>query len=287
MDTNHSLAESRALQRLEILLPGAEASFVSDPTDSIPSTRPPALCQLGPQPISDPPGYKRVSSKPLKNYCPLHEEIASIHPGVASLFEPTGIFHHVGSRLCGKRTPDSFETIWIHESRINDIRRMHPIIGFVAASLVTVFGIGHLPMIGALAASALTCLVAAMLPMFIPVAAVPLCLVAVCVASVVFGVLLESTAVRHFLDSDPREFVLDEVAGMALTLLFIPVSAGWPAIVLAFIAFRFFDVLKPGIQWIEKYDWPGVITWDDLLAGLYAGITIKIIFAIVSGIFGI
>ncbi|MGF1656852.1 MAG: phosphatidylglycerophosphatase A [Verrucomicrobiales bacterium] len=71
---------------------------------------------------------------------------------------------------------------------------------------------------------------------------------------------------------DPRPVVLDEVAGMSLTLLFLPHSSGWEGFALAFIFFRLFDIFKPGIAWLEKMRWPGVLVFDDLLAGLYAGV---------------
>jgi phosphatidylglycerophosphatase A len=48
-------------------------------------------------------------------------------------------------------------------------------------------------------------------------------------------------------------------------------------IVAAFFAFRFFDIFKPGIHWIEERGWPGTIVWDDLLAGLYAGGTLALL----------
>jgi phosphatidylglycerophosphatase A len=73
---------------------------------------------------------------------------------------------------------------------------------------------------------------------------------------------------------DPREVVLDEVAGMAVALA-LAGSGGW-AIAAAFFAFRFFDIFKIGVRWVEKRGWPGSIVWDDLIAGVYAGVIILI-----------
>jgi phosphatidylglycerophosphatase A len=39
----------------------------------------------------------------------------------------------------------------------------------------------------------------------------------------------------------------------------------------AFIAFRFFDIFKIGVHWVERRGWPGGIVWDDVLSGLYGG----------------
>jgi len=95
--------------------------------------------------------------------------------------------------------------------------------------------------------------------------------------------LLEKWAHRHYVAEDPREVVLDEVAGMALALA---IAGPLPsAILAAFSAFRFFDIFKPGIHWIEERGWPGVIVWDDLLAGLYAGGAVILAGRLISFIF--
>ena len=69
---------------------------------------------------------------------------------------------------------------------------------------------------------------------------------------------------------------IDEVAGMAITLLFVPQQVGF--MVAGLIAFRFFDIVKPlGIKQLEK--WPkgwGVMA-DDVLAGLYALIIMQLL----------
>ena len=68
---------------------------------------------------------------------------------------------------------------------------------------------------------------------------------------------------------DSSKVVIDEVAGMAIALLFVPHKLLYVFIALAL--FRFFDIVKPlGIKQLEK--WPkgwGVMA-DDILAGLYA-----------------
>ncbi len=82
-------------------------------------------------------------------------------------------------------------------------------------------------------------------------------------------------------DVDPREFVIDEVAGMFVALL--PLSAGlwlgeeepwvfpWQGWVTGFLLFRIFDVWKP---WpVSRADRRGDalgVMLDDLIAGLLA-----------------
>lgn len=81
---------------------------------------------------------------------------------------------------------------------------------------------------------------------------------------------------------DPSEFVIDEVAGQLLALIFVAVAFWWrgfegflpyPAPVAAFAFFRLFDIWKP---WLvgradRRHDAAGVML-DDLWAGLFAGI---------------
>ena len=77
-------------------------------------------------------------------------------------------------------------------------------------------------------------------------------------------------------EKDPSYVVIDEVAGMAVTLLFIPST--WQNIAAGFILFRFFDILKPlGIKRMEKMRNGWGIMLDDILAGIYSSIILRIL----------
>ncbi|HEX4131905.1 MAG TPA: phosphatidylglycerophosphatase A [Pirellulales bacterium] len=84
-----------------------------------------------------------------------------------------------------------------------------------------------------------------------------------------YGKSLESA--QH----DPSAFVLDEVAGQALALAFVPAEGIVELLVLcvaAFVFFRLFDVLKPWpIKHLERLPGGWGICADDMLAGVYAG----------------
>ena len=74
--------------------------------------------------------------------------------------------------------------------------------------------------------------------------------------------------------NDPHEVVIDEVAGFLLTMFLI--KASWPALVLGFIFFRFFDIIKPyPIRHAERLKGGVGIVMDDLLAGLYALLSVR------------
>jgi len=186
----------------------------------------------------------------------------------------------VGARICQTAVPGRHEYYFQ--------RRGMPRAGSATAdavgdALCSVFGLGRLPLVGATAASLVTCLVAlGFSPLVSPDAWKFLLLVTVAVSTVVC-VRLEKWAHRHYMAEDPREVVLDEVAGMALALAIA--GPGIWTVVAAFFAFRFFDIFKPGVHWVEERGWPGTIVWDDLLAGLYAGGAVLSGAAIISFIF--
>lgn len=74
---------------------------------------------------------------------------------------------------------------------------------------------------------------------------------------------------------DPSRVVSDEAAGMALTLALLPPTGGEDdllRIVIAFVLFRAFDIVKPlGIRAIQKFRGGLGILLDDLAAALAAG----------------
>ena len=75
---------------------------------------------------------------------------------------------------------------------------------------------------------------------------------------------------------DSYRVVIDEVAGMCLTLCFIPVR--WPYIVIGLLLFRFFDIAKPlGIRKMEQLRGGWGVMMDDMLAGGYANLLLQVV----------
>jgi phosphatidylglycerophosphatase A len=81
---------------------------------------------------------------------------------------------------------------------------------------------------------------------------------------------------------DPPEVVIDEVAGFFVTVFLLPFS--WCSFILGFILFRIFDILKPfPIRMIDKNVKGGIgICLDDILAGVYANICVRIVYLFVK-----
>ena len=87
----------------------------------------------------------------------------------------------------------------------------------------------------------------------------------------VIGIWASGREEKRVGEKDPRAIVIDEVAGMLIACYGQPRTLPW--ILGLFLAFRFFDVLKPlGINRLQ--DLPGGVgvVADDLLAGIYVGL---------------
>lgn len=67
---------------------------------------------------------------------------------------------------------------------------------------------------------------------------------------------------------DNSSIVWDEIAGMLITMLAVPIT--WQSLLIGFLLFRFFDILKPWpISYLDKHVHGGFgIMADDILAGV-------------------
>jgi phosphatidylglycerophosphatase A len=75
---------------------------------------------------------------------------------------------------------------------------------------------------------------------------------------------------------DPSIVVIDEVAGMMLTLFLIPKTI--PAYLAGFLLFRAMDILKPEpARAVERFPNGWGIMLDDVVAGLYANATLRVL----------
>lgn len=75
---------------------------------------------------------------------------------------------------------------------------------------------------------------------------------------------------------DPSRVVIDEAAGMCLSLLFVPVNITY--VLTGLILFRFFDIVKPLlIRKMESLPGGWGIMLDDVLAGVYTNILLQVV----------
>lgn len=77
---------------------------------------------------------------------------------------------------------------------------------------------------------------------------------------------------------DSSKVVIDEVAGMSFTLLFVPLTL--PNLITGFVLFRFFDIVKPFyIRRLELFPGGWGVMLDDLGAGLLAHLVLSVTIA--------
>lgn len=98
----------------------------------------------------------------------------------------------------------------------------------------------------------------------------------------IVGVWASREAAKYFRKSDPGQIVVDEISGQMISYLPVLSSAfaggGWKYLLLGFVLFRVFDIVKPWpARAAEK--WPGGwgIMADDWLAGIYAGLILWLV----------
>ena len=142
-----------------------------------------------------------------------------------------------------------------------------PVFVLPAATLIaTCFGAGRLPVAPGTWASAIAAVLAwPLVAVFGPAALGLAAALAFAAGWWAAGVHAQAAGV-----TDPREVVIDEVAGQWIALLFVPRTLA--AYAAAFLLFRLFDIYKPWpVNWADR-KLPGGfgIMADDILAGLYA-----------------
>lgn len=90
------------------------------------------------------------------------------------------------------------------------------------------------------------------------------------------GVWSASEVEPHW-GKDDKKVVIDEVAGMLITMLFIPVTL--TSLLVGLVLFRFFDIVKPlYIRKLEKVRGGLGVMLDDVVAGVYANIILQLLF---------
>lgn len=102
------------------------------------------------------------------------------------------------------------------------------------------------------------------------------------VFSAVIGILICQKVSHDLGVHDHGSIVWDEIAGMMIVFIAIPIS--WHSLLIGFLLFRFFDILKPWpISFLDKHVHGGFgIMIDDLVAGLFSLILLHGFYAILQ-----
>lgn len=133
----------------------------------------------------------------------------------------------------------------------------------VALLLATVFGAGYSPIAPGTVGSAAALLVLWLVPFS------QMGLIVFLLAVTFFGTWAAHVAEAAVGDKDPGVIVIDEVAGMTLSVLVLPLTG--PVLLSGFVLFRVFDVVKPfPANRLQALTGGVGVMIDDLIAGLYA-----------------
>lgn len=90
------------------------------------------------------------------------------------------------------------------------------------------------------------------------------------------GVAVSTHVAKRVGNRDPAIVVIDEVAGIWASLLLLPLTPA--TVALGFVLFRLLDMTKPfPVRQLEALPWGLGIMADDLMAGLYANLLLRVI----------
>jgi len=140
----------------------------------------------------------------------------------------------------------------------------------IAVKLVTTFfGVGFLPLVPGTWGSIAGILVFVVLP------GTGLWRFSVFAGILVVGLIVSGAAEAAFGRKDPQYIVIDEVAGMMLSLLWLP-AYNIKVFFLAFLLFRALDTIKPypALQAQQCHGAVGIMG-DDIVAAVYTNIVLQ------------
>lgn len=142
--------------------------------------------------------------------------------------------------------------------------------------IATGFGLGYSPIAPGTAGSILAVLVA-----FFLFEKGTLFLIVSIIVIFIIGTMAASFVEKDKKSKDPSLVVIDEVAGMWISLLFVPHL--WWSFLITFGLFRLFDVIKPfPANKIQSLEGGLGIMLDDVIAGIYALIGTHLILMIIN-----
>ncbi len=137
-----------------------------------------------------------------------------------------------------------------------------------ATLVATFFGIGHLRPGPGTWGSATTVLLWWLLARWIAPGWLPWTAILLALAAILAGIPAATQVARASGRKDPQFVVIDEVAGQLIALIAAPIA--WQSLLLGFILFRGFDIVKPWpLRRLERLPEGLGIVVDDVAAGLY------------------
>ena len=166
----------------------------------------------------------------------------------------------------------------------------------IGVSILTMFGVGYFKYAPGTVASFITCVIYYILWIAgFSLHNNKIYLVCFLIIILIYSIAIIDKLSHLFKKKDPKEIVVDEFIGQSIPLIFFLFRPEEFAnlggltnnvviiyILLSFILFRFFDILKPfPINIVDKKIKNGAgVMLDDIIAGIYSTIIIYIIYAL-------
>jgi phosphatidylglycerophosphatase A len=142
--------------------------------------------------------------------------------------------------------------------------------GFLAKLITTFFFVGYLPLIPGTFGSA------AALILFLIFKPAPAAQCGFLAAFMFLGFYFSGKAEKLFNKKDPKYIVIDEVAGMFLAFLFVPLD--FKLLLIGFLLFRALDTVKPyPADPLQGLKGSAGIMLDDIVAGIYTNLILQIV----------
>lgn len=146
---------------------------------------------------------------------------------------------------------------------------MEKITDKIVKILASGLGSGYVPLAPGTAGSLLALIIWWLMPPFLWLRSFSL------VLSLILGIWSATKAEKTW-GHDNGKIVIDEIAGMWISLLFLPKTI--PIYLMSFLLFRAMDIIKPlGARNIQNLKGGWGVVADDVLAGIYANILGQIV----------
>lgn len=151
----------------------------------------------------------------------------------------------------------------------------------LALPIATLGGVGYVPVAPGTAGSAVGLALAVLVRWLGGGVVIELALIGAVTAA---GIWAGSFAERHYGGIDPKPVVIDELAGMLITVASLPLTIA--SGVAGFLLFRLADVIKPyPAGRAERLPGGWGIMGDDILAALYSHAALRVAVAVAPGWF--
>jgi phosphatidylglycerophosphatase A len=139
----------------------------------------------------------------------------------------------------------------------------------ICVAITSLFGVGYVPLLQGTAAS----IVAVVVFIFLKNQSYYIIFTLI---SIILAFAFSSRAEKIFEEKDSKKIVIDDFAGMLITMLFIPHTPQF--IFCGFFLFRALDMVKiPPADRIENCGGAAGVVGDDVVAGIYANLILQFV----------